>query len=352
MADVHPSLLLRKIIHIDMDAFYAAVEMRDNPALRGKALIVGGSPTGRGVVATASYEARKFGIRSAMPCYQAIRLCPQAVFVKPRFEAYKEASFKIREIFHRYTDLVEPLSLDEAYLDVTGNQLGIYASEIAKRIRREVFNELQLTCSAGVAPNKLVAKIASDACKPNGCKVVTPAQVFAFMQDLSLRHINGVGPATEKRLATRGLERCRDVTALSLEQMDAAFGRLGRWLWWRAQGIDERGVETTRERKSIGSERTFGQDTLDQNILCTHIDELAARVGAYMQKRSLTARTITLKVRYHDFKRITRSQTLDTATADAAVVAQIARSLLLRTDAGKRRIRLVGVALSALAPGE
>jgi DNA polymerase-4 len=348
----HPSLLLRKIIHFDMDAFYASIEIRDDPALRGRPVIVGGPPNSRGVVCTASYEARKYGVRSAMACAQAARLCPEAVFIRPNFEKYSSASQQIRAIFRKYTPLIQPLSLDEAYLDVTDNVRGLYAVKIARLIQDEVFETLSLTGSAGVAPNKLLAKIASDIRKPRGLTVVLPEQAEAFMGALPLRKIHGIGPKTEQRLAAAGLATCRDVWGHSLAELEAKVGNMAEWLMERSRGLDDRPVETGRERKSLGHEETFAVDMLDLGAMRGELAAIARSVAEDLRDEEIKGRTITLKVRYGDFTRITRSQSLPFATDDEATIRDVAQGLLGATEAGRRRIRLLGIALSNLESEE
>jgi len=349
-AEVHPSLCKRKIIHFDMDAFYASIEIRDDPLLQGKPVVVGGPPNSRAVVCTASYEARKFGIRSAMPCSQAARLCPQAIFLRPNFEKYSAASRQIRAIFQRYTALIEPLSLDEAYLDVTNNAAGLYAVRIARLIQEEVYATLHLTGSAGVASNKLVAKIASDMHKPRGLTVVLPEQVQSFMGPLLLRMIHGIGPATERRLAAAGLHQCADVWPLSLEELAMRVGDgMAEWLYWRSRGIDERPVQSHRVRKSLGREETFATDVLDMTELKAELKAIACEVAGDLRDHRLKGRTITLKVRYADFTRITRSQSLAVAVDDEQTICDMTQTLLHATDAGRRKIRLLGISVSNFA---
>lgn len=343
---IHPSLLQRKIIHVDMDCYYAAIEMLDDPSLRGKPVVVGGSPQSRGVVSTANYEARKFGIKSAMATAYAYRLCPQAVFLKPRFDRYVEISNQIRSIFRRYTDLVEPLSLDEAYLDVTSNAAGKYAIAIAKEIRAAIYEETGLTASAGVAPNKLVAKIASEIRKPNGLTVILPEQVAAFMRTMPLKRINGIGPVTAKRLAAHGLLDCNDALVMGKETLESLFGTLGLWIFEGAQGMDDRAVQPSRVRKSIGTETTFARDISDLNAMEDQLKVLAADLANDLNKRSLKGRTLTLKVRYADFKRITRAVTMSESCADKDLFLAEACKLLLKTDVASRPIRLLGLSLS------
>lgn len=346
MAYIHPSLLLRKIIHFDMDAYYASIEIRDNPSLKGKPVVVGGSPNSRGVVSTASYEARKYGIHSAMACSQAARLCPSAIFVRPNFEKYTSVSQQIRKVFQSYTDLVEPLSLDEAYLDVTNNSLGLYAVKIARKIQEDILAQTGLTGSAGVAPNKLLAKIASDMNKPHGLTVILPDQALSFMEPLALRKIHGIGPATEQRLLSKGLKYCRDVWPYSVEQLTTMVGNMAEWLFMRSRGIDERSIETSRERKSLGREETFSVDYLDLEILNQELALIVEGVAGDLQKRGLKGKTITLKVKYGDFTRITRSQTIAAPTSDQGIIGSVAHHLMHNTEAGRRKIRLLGVSIA------
>lgn len=346
MPDLHPSLLQRKIIHFDMDAFYAAIEIRDNPVLKGKPVIVGGSPNSRSVVCTASYEARKYGIHSAMACAKAARLCKEAIFIEPHFEKYHEASLHIRDVFKKYTALIEPLSLDEAFLDVTQNPEGLYAVTIAKRIQKEIQDGLGLTGSAGVAPNKLIAKIASDIKKPNGLTVVLPEQVTSFMSNLPLRKIHGIGPATEKRLAALGLKVCSDVWKYSLADLSLHFGNMADWLYEQSQGIDERPVETEWVRKSLGKEETFPVDLLDVFSLKNELTKLSQAVSKHLITDNLKGKTITLKVKYDNFEQITRSQTLEHFIQEDTIIFAVATKLLDKTEAGRRKIRLLGISVS------
>jgi DNA polymerase-4 len=348
--------LSRKIIHVDMDAFYASVELLHHPELRGKPLIIGGSPQSRAVVCTASYEARKFGVRSAMACAHAARLCPQAIFLPPRFELYREVALKIRAIFRSYTDQVEPLSLDEAYLDVTAVTApqvpveagGRYASQIAREIKQRIASDLRLTCSAGVAPNKLLAKLASEHRKPDGLTVVTPEAVLDFMRDLPVRKINGVGPVTEARLKAHGISLCRDAWAKSSEEWGEELGDLGRWIAEASRGVDDRPVEASWIRRSLGREETFARDVTDLEQLRREIDALAVDVAESLTKRQTKARTVVLKVKYADFTLITRRATLAEPTDVAGVVAATASGLLAKTEAGARPIRLLGVTATGL----
>lgn len=340
---------LRKIIHVDMDAFFAAVEQRDNPELRGKPVIVGGRPGGRGVVSTCSYEARKFGVRSAMPTNEAYRLCPHGIFVRSNFEAYKEASSIVRNIFFEYTDLVEPLSLDEAYLDVTENQKGNpSATLIAEEIRARIFEETQLTASAGVAPNKFVAKIASDFNKPNGLTVITPNKVEEFVEQLDIKKFYGVGKATQKKMHALGIKTGADLKQWAEIDLVKAFGKSGRYYYRIARGIDDREVKPHRTRKSYGKERTFSEDVGDLDWVNTFLDDLATQISDGMRKIPTAGKTITLKVRYKNFDTITRSHSLAHYTNKAEEISNIAKQLLEQTEAGTREIRLLGISLSNL----
>jgi DNA polymerase-4 len=337
----------RKIIHIDMDAFYASVEQRDNPELRGKALVVGGSPEGRGgVVATASYEARKFGIRSAMPSKTAQKLCPDAIFVRPRFAEYKEVSRCIREIFSRYTDLIEPLSLDEAYLDVTEDKLNIgSAIEIAKQIKQAIKDELNLTASAGISINKFVAKIASDINKPDGLTFIGPSSIHAFMEKLPVEKFHGVGKVTAQKMKGMNLHTGFDLKQLSEDEITRHFGKAGRFYYQIVRGIDNRAVQPHRETKSMGAEDTFAYDLSETAEMHAELDKLAVKVVERLQKYQLKGRTLTLKIKYSDFKQITRNQSFLSPIADLETIQQTAKQLLANTDQDKK-IRLLGISLS------
>lgn len=337
----------RKIIHVDMDAYYASIETLDHPEFKNLPLVVGGSPQSRGVVCTANYIARTYGIRSAMACSMAARLCPQAVFVYPRFKRYQEFTGIIRSVFQKYTDKIEPLSLDEAYLDVSHSPSGLYASQIAKLIQSEVYSTTGLTCSAGVAPNKLVAKIASDFRKPGGITVVTPGLVADFMKSLSVRKIPGVGPATEKRLNDIGIKTCSDIRAMDVELFKKTMGNLAPWLYRASFGLDFRSVEVVRERKSYGRETTFSKDLRDTDLIEKELEKLVEEAWVGMNKKSLVPKTITLKIRYDNFERITRSFSPVYPICDKKDVLSILKVLLReKTDAGKRPIRLAGLSMS------
>lgn len=338
----------RKIIHVDMDAFYASVEQRDNPEYKGKALVVGGSPQGRGgVVAAASYEARKYGIRSAMPSKKALELCPDVLFIRPRFPAYKEVSKKIREIFHRYTDIIEPLSLDEAYLDVSEDKMNIgSAIEIAKQIKEAIKTELQLTASAGVSINKFVAKIASDLNKPDGLAFIAPSQVEEFMEQLPVEKFYGVGKVTADKMKKMGLHTGADLKKLSEEELIFNFGKVGKFYFGIVRGIDDREVQPDRETKSLAAEDTFAYDLVELEEMNVELDKIAITVSERLQKYGLKGRTITLKVKYSDFKQITRSQSLAKPINDLITIAATAKKLLLATDMTDKKIRLLGISLS------
>lgn len=330
-----------------MDAFYAAVEQRDDPRLRGMPVVVGGPPQSRGVVCTASYEARRFGIRSAMPCSQAARLCPEAVFVAPRFEAYKEVSAHLHGIFHDYTDAIEPLSLDEAYLDVTANKKGIdLATPIAREIRQRIRSELHLTGSAGVSYCKFLAKIASDMRKPDGLTVIRPERAREVIDGLPVGRFFGVGPVTEKRLLAAGLRTGGDLHTCGEARLARLLGRTGAFLWRLSDGQDDRPVESDRERKSIGVEDTFDRDEADILVLRRFLRDLAGRVAERLGRAGLQGRTVTLKVKYADFRQVTRSRTFDEPLDDRDALERTAVELLSDTEAGSRAVRLLGIQAS------
>ncbi len=338
----------RKIIHVDMDAFFASVEQRDFPELRGKPVAVGGASE-RGVVAAASYEARKFGVRSAMPGAKARRLCPELIFVRHRFDVYRAVSRQIRDIFESWTPLVQPLSLDEAYLDVTDNLKGEQsATRIAEAIRAEIKAVTGLTASAGVSYNKFLAKIASDINKPDGLTVIRPAEGEAFVAALPVRKFHGVGPATASRMERMGIVIGSDLKALSREQMDAAFGKFGGYLYWAARGVDHRPVNPDQERKSIGCETTFAPDLTTRAACMEALLPLIARVAAHCEKHRTLGRTVTLKLRWSDFRTITRSKTLPEGVRDAEIIQHWVEALLDPLMPPPMGIRLLGVTLSTL----
>lgn len=342
-------LPVRKIIHVDMDAFYASVEQRDAPEYRGKPVVVGGSPQGRGVVAAASYEARKFGIRSAMPASRAVQLCPNAVFLKPRFDVYKEVSGQIREIFFEYTDLVEPLSLDEAYLDVTVNHKNNpSATLIAREIKKRILEKTGLTASAGVAGNKFLAKIASDLDKPDGLSVITPEEAEEFIEKLPIGDFYGVGKATQKKMDKLGIRNGHDLKKWDEVDLVKQFGKSGHHYYRIVRGIDQRRVKPDRIRKSIGKERTFSEDVSDLEWIHDFLDDLSEKISQSMLKLEASGKTITLKVRYRNFETVTRSATLHHYTNKAAEIAGTAKQLLNDTEAGAREVRLLGISVSSL----
>lgn len=339
--------LLRKIIHIDMDAFYASVEQRDFPEYRGKALVVGGPPEGRGVVATASYEARKFGVKSAMTSRKAQQLCPHAIFVYPRFAAYKEASQKIREIFRRYTDLIEPLSLDEAYLDVTEDKLGIgSAIAIAQEIRQAIKDELQLTASAGVSINKFIAKIASDMNKPDGLTFIGPSKIEKFVERLPVEKFFGVGKVTAEKMKRQGLHTGLDLKQLGEQRMVQLFGKTGKFFYHIVRGIDNRPVQPHQDIKSISAEDTFSYDLDKGEELSEWLDKIARSAHKRLQNHQVFGRTLTLKIKFGDFKQITRSTSLATPILELEQVLEIAKSLLEQVDFAGKKVRLIGVGFS------
>src|SRR5436189_1661447 len=340
--------MVRRILHVDMDAFYASVEQRDNPALRGKPLAVGGQPDRRGVVAAASYEARAFGVHSAMSMARAVRLCPSLVIVPPDFARYKAASNAVFAIFREVTPLVEPLSLDEAYLDVTENAWGEpLGMTVARRLKDRIRADTGLTASAGVAPNKFLAKIASGWKKPDGLTVVAPDRMEPFLQQLPVEALWGVGPVTARKLRARGVERLVDVRTADVETLRGAVGSLAAWLRELADGVDDRPVVPNRETKSSGSENTFAEDLTDLDAVRGEIAGMAADAAAWLTRRQLLARTVTIKVRYSDFTTITRSHTTQPTREERDIVAR-AVALLDKTAAGQRAVRLLGVSVHNL----
>jgi DNA polymerase-4 len=348
--------MLRRIIHVDMDAFYASVEQRDAPELRGRPVAVGGPAASRGVVAAASYEARAFGVRSAMPMARAVRLCPELVIVRPNFEKYRAVSMQVFSLFRSVTPLVEPLSLDEAYLDVTTNAwdepLGV---DVARRLKRAIRDATGLTASAGVAPNKFLAKIASAWRKPDGLTVIAPERVESFLHELPVEALWGVGPVTSRRLRERGIAKLPDVRTADPAVLRAAVGSLADWLLALAAGHDDRPVEPNRPAKSSSSECTYAQDLTDLDRIREEIAGMARENAEWLAKRELLARTVTIKVRYGDFTTVTRSHTT-TPTADPAAIVRRAVALLDKTEAGRRPVRLLGAGVHGLceqgAPAE
>ncbi|TAK63216.1 DNA polymerase IV [Methylobacter sp.] len=339
----------RKIIHIDMDAFFAAVEQRDFPQYRNKPLIVGGAPDSRGVVATCSYEARQYGVHSAMSSAHAYRLCPQAIFVKPRFEAYQEASIAIRKIFAEYTDLFEPVSLDEAYLDVSNVSLHQgSATLIAKAIKATIKQETQLIASAGVSYNKFLAKIASDINKPDGLYLITPEQGACFAEQLPVEKFHGIGKATSTKMQSLGIKTGKDLKDQPLEMLQHYFGKAGLHYYNISRGIDNRPVSNYRIRKSIGVEMTFQQDIQLKQDALMHLQSLLEKALSKVDEKKLVAHTLTVKIKYHDFVQITRSRTLPDIITATSSLGFILEDLLKNTDIGRRNVRLLGITLSSL----
>lgn len=340
-------MIKRKIIHIDMDSFYASVEQRDFPELQGKAIAVGGSPDGRGVVATSSYEARKFGVKSAMSSRQALLLCPDLIFVYPRFEVYKEVSQQIRAIFLRYTDLIEPLSLDEAYLDVTIDKLGIgSAIEIAKQIKMAIHKELHLTASAGISVNKFIAKIASDFNKPNGLTFIGPSKVIPFLESLPIEKFFGVGKVTATKMKAKGIFSGKDLKGFTELQLSNYFGKAGRFFYHMVRGNDDRPVRPNRIAKSIAAEDTFAHDLKDVEELKEELKIISFKVEKRLLAKGKKGRTLTLKVKYADFVQVTRSYTGTAYLYKGDELFAEALKLLLKVDLEDKKIRLVGLSLS------
>ena len=340
-------LPIRKIIHVDMDAFYASVEQMDNPELKGKPIAVGGGGK-RGVISAASYEARKFGVRSAMSGNLATKLCPELIFVKPHFERYTEISKKIRKIFYDYTDLVEPLSLDEAYLDVTSNKKGNpSASLIAIEIRERIFNEVGLTASAGISINKFVAKIASDYNKPNGQKTVNPEEVIAFLEQLDIRKFYGVGKVTADKMYQLGIFTGNDLKIKSLEFLEEHFGKSGKYYYYVVRGIHTSEVKPNRIRKSLAAEHTFSENLSSEVFMLEKLDRIADEVSRRLLKSNVTGKTVTLKIKYSDFSLQTRSKTLHYFVSDKNMILETAKDLLFQ-EKMINSVRLLGISISNL----
>lgn len=339
-------LQIRKVIHVDMDAFFASVEQRDNPELRGKPVAVGGAKK-RGVVAAASYEARKFGVHSAMPSVTAARKCPDLIFVKPRFEVYKEVSSQIHEIFAEYTPLIEPLSLDEAYLDVTENLKGmVIATEIAEEIRAKILEITGLTASAGISYNKFLAKTASGHNKPNGQFLISPARGPAFVQTLPIEKFHGIGPATASRMKNLGIETGADLLGKPLPFLQMNFGKAGPYYYWIARGIDHRRVKPDRIRKSIGGESTFFDDVDDLKAAQEKLEQIIDKVWRHADAKGLYGKTLTLKIKYADFEVVSRSRTEPRALRSMEEVAAVTMGLLQPFFPTAKGIRLLGISLS------
>ncbi|WP_346881813.1 DNA polymerase IV [uncultured Algibacter sp.] len=340
-------LPIRKIIHVDMDAFYASVEQMDNPKLKGKPIAVGGGGN-RGVVSAASYEARKFGVKSAMAGALAAKLCPDLIFVKPHFDRYTEISKKIRVIFYDYTDLVEPLSLDEAYLDVTENKKGNpSASLIAEEIRTRIFNDVGLTASAGISINKFIAKVASDYNKPNGQKTVNPEEVIAFLEALDIRKFYGVGKVTAEKMYQKGIFTGMDLKQKSIEYLDDNFGKSGSYYYHVVRGIHHSEVKPNRIRKSLAAERTFSENLSSEVFMLEKLQHIAEEVSRRLDKSKVAGKTVTLKIKYSDFTLQTRSKTLPYYISDTSVILDTAKNLLYQEKLNNS-VRLLGISMSNL----
>ncbi len=338
---------VRKIIHVDMDAFFASIEQRDRPELRGKPVIVGGSAERRGVVSTCSYEARAFGVHSAMPTARALRLCPQGIFLDVDMRKYQTVSAEIRAIFHEYTDLVEPMSIDEAFLDVTENRRGFTsATRLARELLREIFRRTGLTASAGVSCNKFLAKVASGLRKPAGLSVIPPEQVESFLEALPIEKFYGIGRVTASRLRRMNIRTGRDLKQLDLAILTANFGKSGAFYYQIVRGIDDRPVEITDERKSVGRETTFAEDVSDPRRLRIVLRSLARKVASRLIRHHLAGRTVTLKVRYDDFQTVTRAASFHHFLNNGEAIGEIAVGLLARTEVARRPVRLIGVTVS------
>ncbi|MEO7976664.1 DNA polymerase IV [Flavobacterium sp.] len=339
--------IYRKIIHIDMDAFYASVEQMDNPALRGKAIAVGGSEN-RGVVAAASYEARKFGVRSAISGVLAKKYCPEIIFVRPRFDRYKEISSKIHKIFHEYTDMVEPLSLDEAYLDVTQNKKGNpSASLLAQEIRLRILNEVGITASAGISVNKFVAKIASDYNKPNGQKTVNPDEVIPFLEELPIRKFYGVGKVTTEKMYQLGIFTGADLKTKSEEFLEKHFGKSGKFYFHVVRGIHNSEVKPSRNTKSVASEHTFDVNLTSEIFMLEQLEKIAVSLEKRLRKHNISGKTVTLKIKYSDFTQQTRSKTLPYFISDKSLILETVEELLYQ-ERMKDSVRLLGISLNNL----
>lgn len=339
---------LRKIIHVDADAFYASIEQRDQPRYRGVPIVVGGLPEERGVVCAASYEARKFGIHSAMPSRIAKQRCPRLIFVKPRFEVYHAVSAQIHAIFRRYTDIVEPVAFDEAYLDVTEPKLGLlYASTIARHIKADILQETGLTTSAGVSKNKFLAKMASGMNKPNGLTVILPEQAESFTENLPIEKFHGIGRVTALKMHELGIHTGADLKRRSEAELVQQFGKIGRFYYGIARGEDDRSVQANRIRKSVGAETSFAEDLRDHDIMIQELELIAQTLHQRLEER-YAGRTLTLKVKFSNYQQITRSRTLMTSIRELDTIIAIANELFAGIDLANRNIRLLGISLSNL----
>ena len=339
----------KKIIHVDMDAFFAAVEERDHPEYRGKPVIVGGKPNSRGVVSTCNYIARKYGVHSAMPSSQAARLCPHAIFVHSNFAAYNEAAEIVREIFYEYTDLVQPVSIDEAYLDVTINKKNIAsATKIAEEIRQSIFQRTQLTASAGVSYNKFLAKTASEINKPDGLFIIRPGEAAKILNELPIGKFHGVGKVTEKKMKRMGIENGSDLKTWTLPELMKNFGKVGSYYYNIVRGIDDREVTTFSTRKSIGKETTFAQDIDDIDEMCEVMEKIALRIQPNLIEKKIMAKTLTIKIKFANFDVTNRSKTFQTEFNDLNFIAEQAKDLLRTTIINNCAVRLLGISLTNL----
>ena len=344
---MHTDLPIRKIIHVDMDAFYASVEQMDYPELKGKPLAVGGGGK-RGVVSAASYEARKYGVKSAMAGTLATKLCPELIFVRPRFDRYREISKQIRKIFHDYTNKVEPLSLDEAYLDVTENKKGNpSATLIAKEIRDRIYNEVGLTASAGISINKFIAKVASDYNKPNGQKTINPEEVLEFLEQLDIRKFYGIGKVTAEKMYKKGIFTGADLKSKSVEFLEENFGKSGKYYYYIVRGLQNSEVKPHRTRKSLAAERTFADNLSSEVFMLEKLDHIAEEVARRLSKSEVAGKTVTLKIKFSDFTLQTRSKTLTYFINDKNIIFETAKELLYQEKL-KNSVRLLGISMSNL----
>ncbi len=341
--------IMKKIIHIDMDAYYAAIEIRENPSLKGKPVVVGGPPDSRGVVSTSSYEARRYGIHSGMPSSQAWRLCPPAVFVYPQFNIYKDVTNQIRDIFFQYTDMVEPMSLDEAYLDVTTNKVNEpYATNIAEQIKKKILVQTKLTCSAGVSYNKFLAKIGSELNKPDGLTIIPPHRAQEILFNLPIEKFHGIGKVTAARMQKMGIKTGEDLYSWDLVKLIKYFGKIGVFFYYVVRGIDNRDIITESEPKSISNENTFHNDIDSIDVLLQELMRIAEKVSSRMKMNSIQGQLLTLKLKYDNFEQITRSITLPIITNDKDILFRFAEQLLVQNWDHKRKVRLIGVGISKL----
>lgn len=346
-------VVMKKIIHVDMDAYYAAIEVREDPSLKGKPVIVGGSPNSRGVVSTCSYEARVFGVHSGMASSQAWRLCPQGIFVYPHFQIYKEVSATIREIFFRYSDIVEPMSLDEAYIDVTENKINEpYATEIAKRIKADILAETQLTCSAGVSYNKFLAKIGSELQKPDGLVVIPPRKAQDILFKLPIEKYHGIGKVTAARMKKLGIHNGADLYQQEMKDLIRHFGKAGLFYYYIVRGIDNREIITEHEAKSISNENTFHEDVDNMDFLLQELQRISDKLSNRMMYKKLQGQSIVVKIKYDNFEIITRSGCLPQLTSDSGVICKAAEQLFLQHWDQTRKIRLLGIGINNLDSGD